>query len=82
DIEILNIPQAVEDKQIRRVENFKQKRNSAKARNALETLGRAADSNENLVSLILDAVEARATLGEIIETLKGKFGVYQERKFI
>ncbi|MEW6200839.1 MAG: methylmalonyl-CoA mutase family protein [bacterium] len=82
EIERLKIEQDIEDKQIARVEDFKHKRNQARANNALTELEKAARSRENLMPLILNAVEARATLGEIIETLKGAFGTYRERMFL
>ena len=82
DIDLLKIGQDLEDKQVARVENFKRKRNSAAANNALDELRRAADSNENLVPLIINAVEARASLGEIIQTFRDTFGTYKEVKFI
>ena len=33
---------------------------------------------ENLVPLIVDAVEARATVGEVADTLRSEFGEYRE----
>ena len=82
DIELLRIGQELEDKQVERVARFKSKRNKAGANNALEELRKAATSNENLVPLIIDAVEARASLGEIIQTFRDVFGTYNEVKFI
>jgi len=82
DIEILKIGQKTEDEQVERVKNFKKKRNGAKARNALEELKKAAASDENLMPFIVGAVEAHASVGEIIESFKEVFGVYRERKFL
>lgn len=82
DIEILKIGQEMEDAQVARVQRFKSNRNKATASNALEELSRAASSKENLIPLIISAVEKHATMGEIIETLKGVFGIYRERKFL
>ncbi|MEW5946316.1 MAG: methylmalonyl-CoA mutase family protein [bacterium] len=82
EIETLKIGREVEDRQVRRVEDFKRKRNRAKADNALSQLRKAASSSENLVPLILHCVESRATLGEITDVLKSVFGVYTERKFL
>ena len=44
---------------------------------ALDALERAARGRANLVPLMVEAVEAGATLGEICERLRGVFGVHQ-----
>jgi methylmalonyl-CoA mutase N-terminal domain/subunit len=44
---------------------------------ALEAVDRAARGRDNLLVPILDAVTARATLGEICEALRRVFGVHQ-----
>jgi methylmalonyl-CoA mutase N-terminal domain/subunit len=38
----------------------------------------AARGRDNLVPLIVTAVEAHATVGEIADTLRGVFGEYRE----
>ncbi|HPN93628.1 MAG: Methylmalonyl-CoA mutase [bacterium ADurb.Bin236] len=83
DIELLKIDQATEDRQVERVRKFKSKRDSAAAANAVAELKRAAASNdENLIPLIIGAVESHATMGEIIQGLKEVFGSYKERLFL
>ena len=44
----------------------------------LAALGTAARGTENLMPLILSAVKAEATVGEICDVLRGAFGEYQE----
>ncbi len=44
---------------------------------ALERLERGARESENLMPPILDALKARATLGEVCDALRGVFGVYR-----
>ena len=44
----------------------------------LDRLGIACERNENLMPVILDAVRAYATLGEMIGVMKEAFGVYEE----
>ncbi len=44
---------------------------------AREALGRAAAAGDNVMPLILGCVRARTTLGEISDTLREEFGVYQ-----
>ena len=45
---------------------------------ALKEDRRAARGDANLMPRILAAVEARATLGEISDTLRAVFGMHQE----
>ena len=54
------------------------KRDSTKTQSALADLDRRARNTENLVSAILAAVEAYATVGEISDTLRGVYGEYHE----
>jgi methylmalonyl-CoA mutase N-terminal domain/subunit len=81
-IDLLKILQETEDRQIERVRQFKSKRNSAAADNAIEKLKKAAASKDNLIPLIVGAVESHATLGEIVQSLKETFGIYNERIFL
>ena len=82
DIELLKIDQAMEDKQIARVAAFKSKRSAPAANNALAELRKACDSTENLMPLILGAVKAHATLGEVVDTMREAFGIYNEKIFL
>ena len=52
-------------------------RNGDRARRALDRLEEGARGRENLVALILDAVTASVTLGEICLSLRRVFGVHQ-----
>lgn len=74
---ILKVDPKLEEAQTQRLEKFKKNRDQTKARKSLEALENAAKSTENLVPLILQCVEAKATLGEISNTLKNVFGQYQ-----
>ena len=39
----------------------------------------AAESTTNLMPALLQAVRARATVGEVVDALEGVFGTYVER---
>jgi methylmalonyl-CoA mutase N-terminal domain/subunit len=60
-----------------RLGRLRQSRNAATAAQALESVERAARGSDNLTPVILDAVRARLTLGEISDTLRKVFGVHQ-----
>jgi hypothetical protein len=46
------------------------------------TVRAAAATDDNLVPIIMDAVRADGTLGEICATLKGVFGTYREPEYL
>jgi methylmalonyl-CoA mutase, N-terminal domain len=62
---------------VERLERLKKTRDRERVERALAAVDRAARGHDNLLPLILDAVNARATLGEICDTLRRVFGVHQ-----
>jgi methylmalonyl-CoA mutase N-terminal domain/subunit len=60
-----------------RVARFRAHRDQDGAGRALDALERGARGRDNLMALIVEAVAAAATLGEICERLRGVFGVHQ-----
>jgi len=81
-IELLRIDESTEQRQVERLKSIRQKRDSNRHKEALERLRRAAEGDENTMPYIMDAVKAYASLGEIVDTLKEVFGVYEEPIFI
>jgi methylmalonyl-CoA mutase N-terminal domain/subunit len=75
---ILKIDPAVERDQVAELRRFKESRDGIAVKRALEAVQGAARGKENLMARIVAAVKARATLGEIIETLKKEFGEWRE----
>ena len=61
-----------------RLRALRAKRNQAAWKNAIDMIRDAARSGENLMPRIVDAVEARATVGEISDAMRTVFGEYQE----
>ena len=60
-----------------RVARFRAARDGDATRRALEALERGARGSENLMTLIVDAVEASVTLGEICDRLRDVFGIHR-----
>ncbi len=61
------------------VEKFKRSRDRAKAEMGLEALRKAARGEGDLMEPILEAVKARATVGEICGVLREAFGEYRPK---
>ena len=65
------------DVRISEVERVRTQRNHAAAVGLLEALARAAAGSDNLLPILVDAVEASCTLGEICTALEKVYGKYQ-----
>jgi methylmalonyl-CoA mutase N-terminal domain/subunit len=77
-VELLKIDPALEQRQVDRVRAVRGSRDGAAWRTALEAVAAAARGSDNLVRPIIAAVEAKATVGEISDTLRGIFGEHKE----
>jgi methylmalonyl-CoA mutase N-terminal domain/subunit len=74
----LSIDPKIEREQIERVRAVRAGRSATEWRSALDAVTRAAGDGRNLVPAIVAAVEARATVGEISDTLRTVFGEHRE----
>jgi len=76
-MDILRVDPAVGQRQADRLHTLRQRRDNKKVSESLSRLRSAAETGDNLMPLILDAVEHYATLGEICGVLRNVFGEYQ-----
>ncbi len=74
--DILKVNPALREEQANLLSKIKAKRDSASVDKTLSALKTAAQGNDNLMPPILEAVKARATLGEICGVLREVFGEY------
>jgi methylmalonyl-CoA mutase, N-terminal domain len=65
-----------------KVASLRRRRDSERVQQVLRALERGAASTENLMPLIIDAVEAYATLGEISDAMRHVFGEQHEFRSI
>jgi len=77
-IRVLYIDESTADRQLARLAALKTRRNSERVQRALKGLREGAMTNENLMSPILEAVRAYATLGEMCDALRDVWGEYAE----
>ena len=77
-IELLRIDPNVERDQLAGLQKLKRERDNRKAKQALEKLHYSAEKDENLMPVIIEAVKAYATLGEISDVLRQVYGEYKE----
>jgi methylmalonyl-CoA mutase N-terminal domain/subunit len=68
------IDPATEARAVERVRAHRAKRDGAATRAALQALSRALAGDENLVPIVVAAVEAGATVGEVLQAMEDRFG--------
>jgi methylmalonyl-CoA mutase, N-terminal domain len=76
--ELQRIDPAGERRQIERVRRLREERDESEWVAAMERLEQAAAGTQNLLPLIIDAVKAQATLGEISDRLRVCWGEHRE----
>jgi methylmalonyl-CoA mutase N-terminal domain/subunit len=77
-IELLQVDATAQRHQEAKLGRLRKDRDNTKVSKSLNGLRRVAESRENTMPAILDAVRAYATLGEICDTFKEVFGTYTE----
>jgi methylmalonyl-CoA mutase N-terminal domain/subunit len=77
-VEVFSHDPGVEREQIARLQALRAGRDQAAWRSALDAVASAARGRDNLVPRIVTAVEARATVGEIADTIREVFGEFRE----
>jgi len=74
----LEIGMETEKKQIERLSRLKKERDNQKVSKVLDRVRNVARSDENIMPVLIEAVKAYATVGEISDALRDVFGEYRE----
>ena len=78
--DLLRIDDSLGRKQEKAIKQVRKSRDNKKAEYALSKMQKAAETDENLMPFILDAVLAHATTGEISNTFREVFGEYRPKE--
>ncbi|HET6639710.1 MAG TPA: methylmalonyl-CoA mutase family protein [Gemmatimonadota bacterium] len=78
EIPILRIDPRYEREQIERLRKVRSDRDAGRFEAAMESLRAAIRAEENLMEPVLDCVRAYATVGEMVELMKGEYGTWRE----
>ena len=78
EIEMHPFNPVVAEEQKKKLERIKTERDNAEVESAVNGLKKAAQTGENVMPHMLEAVKAYATLGEITKVLKDVFGEFKE----
>lgn len=76
NLNLMKVDPEVEKRQIEKVQELRKKRDNAKVERKLKEIKSLAAAKESLMPVLIEAVEAYATEGEIIGALKEVFGEY------
>jgi len=76
DVEILQIPHEVEVAQNDRLAKFRENRDHAGVEKALERIRDVARRDANVMPALIDAAEARCTMGEMVQAMADVYGRY------
>lgn len=77
-MEILKIDHEVERRQIERVRKIKRERDATVAKEHLGRVHAVCRNGQNLMPVLIEAVKAPCTLGEISDVYREVFGVYRD----
>jgi len=77
-VRILYIDESAGEKQLARLAALRQRRDNARVERSLEALRRGAAGSANTMPLLVDAVRAYATIGEMCDALRVVWGEYVE----
>jgi methylmalonyl-CoA mutase N-terminal domain/subunit len=77
-IPTLSIDEDVGARQVKRLKRLRDTRDNEAVSTALKRLRYGAGVNENLLPILVDAVRAYATIGEMCDTLRNIWGEYEE----
>ncbi|WP_298710899.1 methylmalonyl-CoA mutase [Chitinophaga sp.] len=77
DTEVFRIDDSIRKLQSEKLASLRARRNNGKANALLAALAERARTTENLMPLVVEAVENYCTLGEIADTLRNVWGEYK-----
>ena len=76
-VDIQKIDREAINKQLNRLKEFKKNRDQDLLEKSLENLNAVIDGDDNILPSVIECIESKATLGEISDILRKKFGEYQ-----
>jgi len=65
-----------------KLKKLRTERDQAAWKNALDKLREVSKTNENVMPTVIEAVKAKATVGEICDVWREVFGEYRPKEFV
>jgi methylmalonyl-CoA mutase N-terminal domain/subunit len=79
-IELFRLPETLKIQKAK-LEKIRQQRDSVKVQRAMDELAHGCEDGRNLMELLVDGVKAYVTQGEISQTLRKVYGVWNPPLF-
>ncbi len=79
---LLKVDMRVGEIEAAKLKKLRSERDEAKWRGALEHLREVSQSDENVMPAVIEAVKARATIGEICDVWRDVFGEYRPKEYV
>ncbi|MGD2250786.1 MAG: methylmalonyl-CoA mutase family protein [Candidatus Methanofastidiosia archaeon] len=76
-IDLLKMDPEIEKKQKKQLQKMKETRDTKKVEDKLQELRKAAETDQNIMPLIVEAAKQYATIGEMCDILREVFGEYK-----
>lgn len=76
--ELLKIDPELEKEQLKKIKILKENRNNSAVKKKLDAIKNANLDKENIMPYVIEAVKEYATLGEICDSLRDKYGEYNQ----
>ena len=77
EINLQKIDKNALKKQVAKIKDLKASRDNMEVKNKIKDIELRSQTNENLMPIIIDAVRAECTLGEISDAMRNSFGEYK-----
>jgi methylmalonyl-CoA mutase N-terminal domain/subunit len=79
---LLKVDMKVGEIEAEKLKKLRAERDQAKWKAALDKLREVSQSDENVMPAVIEAVKARATIGEICDVWRDVFGEYRPKEFV
>jgi methylmalonyl-CoA mutase, N-terminal domain len=79
---LLKVDMSVGEKKAAELKSYRAKRDQAKWKAALDKLREVSATDENVMPYVVEAVAAKATVGEICDVWRDAYGEYRPKEFV
>lgn len=79
---LLKVDMTVGEKKAAELKEFRAKRDQAKWKAALDKLRQVSLTDENVIPYVIEAVKAKATVGEVCNVWRDVYGEYRPKEFV
>jgi len=79
---LLKVDMSVGEIEAAKLKKLRAERDQAKWKAALDNLKKVSQTDENVMPAVIEAVKAKATVGEICDVWRDVFGEYRPKEFV